>query len=162
MERSRTMITAAGGAAVAAGIAITLATTGTASASTPSTGTFTVRAHHGSEANVDLGKTGFSAGDEDLVVSPLTYQGHRVGRLVGNCTTVRAGRSSADQLCEFVLHIGKSQLTAAGTVGAGKRGPGTFTLPILGGTGRYRDAGGAIAVTASNGGTIPIKVSVDR
>jgi hypothetical protein len=162
MKPSRTLITVAGTATATAAIAIALATTGSAAASTLGSGTFTVRAHHGSETNVDLGPKGFSAGDEDLTVSPLTAKGHQVGRLVGNCTTARAGRTSVDELCEFVLRIGTSQLTAAGTVRAGQRGPGTFTLPILGGTGRYRGAGGTIAVSAGNGSTIPITVSLDR
>jgi hypothetical protein len=138
-----------------------VATAGAASAGTPSTGTFTVRAHQGRQASIDLGKKGFSAGDEDLSVGALSYQGHTVGRLVTNCTTVRVGAASADQLCEFVLHLGSSQLTADGTVRAGHAGPGTFTLPILGGTGRYRSAGGVLSVTATNGGTVPITVSLD-
>lgn len=162
MTRTRTMITTACGATVAAGAVVALAMTGTASASTPpTTGTFTLTAHNGSEANIDLGRRGFGAGDEDLIVSSLTYKRQPVGRLVGNCTAVRVGRTSADSLCEFVLHLGASQLTASGTVRAGRNGPGTFTLPILGGTGRYRSAGGIIAVTATNTSTVPISVSVD-
>jgi hypothetical protein len=162
MTSIRAMITAAIGAAAVAGTAIAVATAGDASAGTPSTGTFTVRAHEGGHTNIDLGKKGFSAGDEDLSAAPLTYQGKTVGRLVANCTVARVGRSSADQLCEFVLHLGSSQLTADGTVRAGHNGPGTFTLPILGGTGRYRSAGGVLAVTATNSGTVPISVSLDR
>lgn len=162
MTSTRTMITAAIGVAAVAGTTIAVATAGDASAGTPSTGTFTVRAHQSRDTNIDLGKKGFSAGDEDLSVASLTYKGQNVGRLVVNCTVVRVGSSSADQLCEFVLHIGASQLTADGTVRDGHKGPGTFTLPILGGTGRYRSAGGVLSVTATNTGTLPIAVSLDR
>lgn len=189
MSRTRIMITTACAVTVAGGTAIALAATGSASAgpakapaakavtaaaakpalaepaaasAPPTTGSFTVRAHHGSETSIDLGRHGFSAGDEDLLVSPLTYLGKRVGRLVGNCTTTRVGNSSADQLCEFVLVLNGSQLTASGTVRAGTNGPGTFRLSILGGTGRYRGASGTLAVTSGNGSTIPMEISLDR
>lgn len=160
MTTIRTLITGVTVAAAGAAAAGTLAATGTASAGTAAAaGGFTVRVHHGNESNLDLGKSGFSAGDEDLVVAPLTRDGHHVGRLVGNCTTVRAART-ADQLCEFVLHLAKGQITAAGTVRSGQSGPGTFALPILGGTGRYQSAAGQIAVASSSGSSFPIKVTL--
>jgi allene oxide cyclase-like protein len=149
-------VVAAGAAGAAALAATDTASAGTAASSATS---FSVRAHPGSDANIDLGDTGFSAGDEDLVVAPLTRGGTHVGRMVGNCTTVRVARS-ADQLCEFVLHLGRAQITASGTVRAGESGPSTFTLPILGGTGRYQGAAGQIAVTSTDRGTIPITVSL--
>ncbi|MFZ2015215.1 MAG: hypothetical protein WAV00_15460 [Nocardioides sp.] len=49
---------------------------------------------------------------------------------------------------------------ASGTTRSGKSGPGTFALPILGGTGRYQTAAGQIAVTATNGKTFPIAISL--
>lgn len=148
------------GAVVAAGAAGTAAlTTGTATAGTPTSGSFTVRAHHGSDTNIDLGKSGFSAGDQDLFTGALTRDGKHVGALTGQCTTVHVGRT-ADQLCTFDLTLGASQIATSGAVRAGQAGPGTFTLPIVGGTGRYRHAGGQITVTASNGATIPITVSL--
>jgi D-alanyl-D-alanine carboxypeptidase len=134
-----------------------------ASAGTPSaaaSGSFTVRAHHGTDSSVDLGKTGFSAGDQDLFTGALTRHGKHVGRVVGTCTTVRVGRSTADQLCEFVLHLGAAQITATGSVSSTQHGPGTFALPVVGGTGRYRDAHGQIAVIATNGKSFPITVSL--
>jgi hypothetical protein len=150
------------GALVSAGVAaavIAVGTASSASAAVPNSGTFTLRAHHGTDTNVDLGKSGFSAGDEDLFTGPLTYHGDRVGRLVGECTMVRVG-ATVDQLCEFVLRIGSAQLTADGAVHAGAKGPGTFTLPIVGGTGRYRAASGVITVSATDGGAVPITVSL--
>jgi len=162
MHRTRTAATVLAVVAAAAGTAAAVSAAGIASAGTASrtSDTFTIQTHHGSEANLDLGKTGFSAGDQDLFTGSLTRQGKHVGRLVGTCTTVRAGASTADQLCEFVLHLGNAQLTAAGTVSSTQQGPGTFALPILGGTGRYRSAAGQIAVTATNGKTFPITVSL--
>lgn len=160
MTSTRTVVI--GATAVAAGVAgaLALGATGPASARTGTAGhTFTVRVHHGNETNVDLGRSGFSAGDEDLVVARLTRDGRNVGRLVGNCTTVRVART-ADQLCEFVLHLAGGQITASGTTRAGQSGPGTFALPILGGTGRYLGADGQLAVTATSGASFPIRVSL--
>jgi hypothetical protein len=160
MNTTRTII--AGAVVAAAATAGVVAMTGGASAGTPSVTRFAVRAQHGTESTVDLGRSGFSAGDQDLTVDRLTHNGHPAGYLTGSCTTVRAGRATADQLCEFVLRFGKGQITAAGTVRSGRRGPGTFALPILGGTGSYLGAAGQIAITATNGATIPITVSLTR
>jgi hypothetical protein len=153
---------AVGVAGVAAATAGTVVVAGTASASTPASGTFTVRAHHQSDTHLDLGTKGFGAGDQDLFTGPLTRGGRRVGWLAGSCTVARVGRNSADQLCEFVLHLGAAQITAEGAVRAGQNGPGLFTLPVLGGTGRYRGASGQVAVTPTDGPSLPIKVSLDR
>lgn len=162
MSTIRTFITGVTVVAAGAATAAALATTGTASAGTAASSarTFTVKAHHGSDSNIDLGHAGFSAGDEDLLVASLTRGGKHVGHMVGNCTTARVGARSADQLCEFVLKLPHGQVTAAGTVHAGQSGPGAFELPILGGTGRYQGASGQIAVTATSGATIPIQVSL--
>jgi hypothetical protein len=169
MSSIRSVVTGVAVVAATAGTAAALAATGTASAGTAGSGqaggatalrTFGVVVHHGSESDLDLGKTGFSAGDQDLFTGALTRHGKHVGRLVGSCTTARAGRSSADQLCQFVLRLGRSQINASGTVSAGKQGPGTFVLPIVGGSGRYRRANGQIAVTATSGATFPITVAL--
>jgi hypothetical protein len=157
MSTIRSLIAGAAAVAAGAGATAVLASTGTASAG--ASASFTLRAHHGHDSNIDLGASGFSAGDEDLVVAPLTRGGKAVGRLVGSCTTAHVGRT-ADQLCEFVLSLGKGQITAAGAVHVGQSGPGTFALPILGGTGRYQGAAGQIAMIAGSGSTIPITVSL--
>jgi hypothetical protein len=138
------------------------ATAGTSGGSSAAAGRadFTVRAHQGSDTSIDNGKDGFSAGDQDLFAGALTRDGKHVGRMVGTCQTARVGSTTADQLCEFVLHLGHGQITASGSVSSAAKGPGTFTLAILGGTGRYRDAAGQIAVTATNGKTFPIRVSL--
>ncbi len=62
--------------------------------------------------------------------------------------------------CAFDLHLARGQIMASGTTRSGKSGPGTFALPILGGTGRYQTAAGQIAVTATNGKTFPIAISL--
>jgi hypothetical protein len=152
---------ALGASAIAVATNAGPATAGTSQEpSTRSATTFTVHVHHGTDTSLDLGDTGFSAGDQDLFTGPLTRHGTHVGHLVGSCTTARAGKTSADQLCEFVLHLGKAQITTAGTVSSGQQGPSTFTLPILGGTGRYDTAKGQIAVTPSNRATFPVTITL--
>ena len=148
----------AGVGTVAGLSAVGSASAGTASAA--GAATFTLRAHHGTDASIDLGKADFSAGDQDLFTGELTRNGKHVGRLVGSCATARVGRSTADQLCEFVLRLGNAQITASGSVSSTQQGPGTFELPVVGGTGRYRGAAGQIAVTATSGKTFPITVSL--
>jgi hypothetical protein len=161
MNTITTLITGAAVVAAGTGAAAVLGSTGAASAGTAaaSAHTFTVTARHGSESNIDLGASGFSAGDVDLFTGPLIRGGHRAGYMVGSCTTARVAKT-ADQLCEFVLHLGAGQITASGTVRSGEGGPGTFQLPILGGTGRYATAAGQIGVTATNGRSFPIQVSL--
>lgn len=151
----------AGAAVVAAGGGAALASVGTATAQTTASSahTFTLRVHHGSDTNLDLGASGFSAGDEDLFVSPVSRGGKPDGRVVGRCTTLRVART-ADQLCDFVLSLRRGQITASGTVRSGEAGPAPFELPILGGTGRYDGASGMVTVTPTSGASFPLKVSL--
>jgi hypothetical protein len=162
MSTIRTLITGVTVVAAGAAGAAALAATGTASAgaAAASARSFTVTAHQGSDSSVDLGDAGPSAGDEALFDAPVFRGGKHVGRLVGKCTTARVGAQSLDQLCEFVLRLPHGQITASGTVRAGQSGPGSFALPILGGTGHYQGVGGQITVTAGSGRNIPIGVSL--
>jgi hypothetical protein len=154
-------VLAAGVGTIAALTATDAASAGTAQArSWVRSDTFTLHVHQSTDDNIDLGHTGFSAGDQDLFTARLTRSGMHAGRLVGSCTTVRVGKSTADQLCEFVLRLHHGQLTATGTVTSTQQGPGTFMLPIVGGTGRYHSAAGQITVTATSGDTFPIAVSL--
>jgi hypothetical protein len=131
-----------------------------ASGGLPATGRFTLIAHHGSDTSIDAGASGFSAGDQDLMVSPLTHAGAHVGSLVGECTDARVTATAVDQLCDFTLRLRGGQIIASGAVHAGQQGPGTFTLAVLGGTGRYVGASGTLAVTATNGPTVPLTLTL--
>lgn len=158
----KTIALTLGAAASAGALAAVLAAT-SASAGTPAGGTFTVIAHHHSESNIDLGRRGFSPGDEDLMTSWLGRGGDRVGWLTGDCTTLRVSRTSEDQLCAFQFTFGSDQLTASGNVRSGQSGPGTFRLPVTGGTGRYLGVGGEITITAGNDtGGLPVTITVTR
>src|SRR4051794_30667581 len=107
-------------ASAATAVATAVATAGAASAGTPSSGTFTVHAYHLSDSQIDLGKPGYSVGDQDLGADRLMRHGKRVGWMAVSCTTTRLGKTSEDQLCQFVLHLGTAQLTSAGAVRSGE------------------------------------------
>src|SRR4051794_17219683 len=109
-------------AAAAAAVATVSATSGAASAGTPSANTFTVRAYHISDSQIDVGEPGYSVGDHDLGSDRLMRHGARAGWMTVSCTTSRLSNTSEDQLCEFVLHLGAAQLTAAGAVRSGEGG----------------------------------------
>jgi hypothetical protein len=130
-----------------------------ASATTSATH-FTVYAHAGTDRSIDVGRSGFSAGDYEVDSGRLGMGGQTVGYHDGDCVTVRVGASSADQLCTFTLHLRRGQLVASGVVRSGQQGPGTFALPITGGTGRFAGAGGTLTITAGNGPTIPMTVDL--
>lgn len=160
MNRIRTGALVAAAVLTAAAGASTVITTGPASAGTSSSpSTFSLRIYPGSEKNLDLGRSGFSAGDQDLFTGTLVRSGKHVGHMVGSCTTVRVGAASADQLCEWSLRLADGQITAAGSVISGEHGPGSFAVPILGGTGHYATAAGQLKITASDG-AIPVTVQL--
>jgi hypothetical protein len=160
MSSKRSIVAGLALAGLSTGATVALALPGSATAGTPTTGTFTVRAHQRSAAHLDLGRTGVSAGDEDLISGVLTRDGAQVGSLAGTCQAVRYRQHGAVQLCEFDLRFGTAQLTSSGMVVAGRNGPGTFTMPITGGTGRYLGAAGQLAVTATSGAALPITVTL--
>jgi hypothetical protein len=149
-----------GALGVAVGAAVIATPMLTASASAGPGRDFTVHARNSSDMTIDNGAKGFSTGDVDVSSASLTRAGKRVGWLAGTCTTTRVGKSSADQFCQFVLHLGRSQLVAEGATRSGQQGPGTFALAITGGTGRYQQARGQVLVTATNGRSLPLRVEL--
>jgi hypothetical protein len=147
-----------GSAGLVAGAGLLTAPALASAATTDSSHDMHLRAVSVSDTPLDLGAKGYSAGDVELGAANLTRGGAHVGWAVLSCTTARVGRASADQLCVFALHLPHGQLVAEGSVRAGAKGPGTFSLAITGGTGRYRTARGALRVTASNGSSVPLDV----
>jgi hypothetical protein len=120
---------------------------------------FSVRISSGSDKTLDLGRPGFSVGDQDLFTGTIVRDGTHVGHMVGRCTTARVGATTADQVCEWTLSFGDGQISAFGVVVSGQQGPGTFVLPIVGGTRRYAMAAGQLKITASDG-AIPVRVGL--
>lgn len=71
-------------------------------------------------------------------------RGPRVGRGEFHCTIVKARpfRAQAGQ-CTLTAFLADGQILAAGYVDFR---PVTYTIPVLGGTGRFEDAGGTLSV----------------
>jgi hypothetical protein len=160
MIRTRTKIAAGSASLLAVAAAVTVpALLGSATAATAPI-EFTVHARNGADTTIDAGRKDFSAGDDDLGTMHLMRAGKSVGWGATDCLTVHVGQSHAVQLCTFALHFGKGQIVATGAVRSGQQGPGTFSLAITGGTGRYRNAQGEVLVTATSGNSVPITVEL--
>lgn len=104
---------------------------------------FDVRASH----NTDVGKNGPSAGDQFVYSATLHHAGHVVGRLEG-VTTAADNRYQGDVSTQyFVLRHGTVAVVgggASGAPGVGRPDSEIFDA-IVGGTGRYVDAGGWVS-----------------
>lgn len=111
--------------------------------------TLRVVAHRASDQTIDLGRKGFSAGDEDLSVARLTSGGRRVGTFSTICTTVAVG-SKATQLCTQSFQLAHGDIEASGAVTSTQAGPSPFDWAITGGTGDYRAARGSVHVIPGN------------
>jgi hypothetical protein len=129
-----------------------------ATASTSQSFKLTAKAVSGT--NIDQGKTGFSTGDYEVHADSLWQSGKQIGWDAGTCLTNRVGGHTADQICTFILHLSHGQIVATGVVRSTESGPGTFTIAITGGTGRYDDARGSLSVTATDSNTVPMTVNV--
>ena len=110
----------------------------------------------GQETNIDLGKKGFSQGDQEIVALSLFGDGKRVGEAGNLCQFVRVTRASATDLCQVDMSLPQGQLTAHGLVTSTPAGPGTFYLAITGGTGAYQTAHGQVKITATTTNEVPI------
>jgi len=160
MITTRTKI-AAGSAGVLAVAALGTvpALLGSAAAAT-APNSFTVQAVRSADTTIDAGRKGFSTGDDELGTMRLMRAGKLVGWGASECVTTNVGRARAEQLCTFALHFGKAQIVAEGAVRSGQQGPGTFSIAITGGTGRYVSAQGQLVITASSGRSVPITVEL--
>lgn len=154
MTIKRSVVLGAGLTAIAA----TVATPLLAGSAAASAHTFTLRMHSVKDGNVDNKPTGFSAGDDELQATRLTQAGKAVGWETGDCLATSRGKSSADEVCRFIFHIGQGEIVSTGAVRSGKGGPGTFVLAITGGTGPYVGAQGEVSVTAVSHGGVPVTI----
>jgi hypothetical protein len=100
--------------------------------------------HDTSQANVDLGAPGESAGDV-FVFAGDTFKhkgGTKVGRAAGACTTLSTG-PAGEVMCVFNFSLPSGQISAQGlALTAEEFGGKTVSFPITGGTGTYRHARG--------------------
>ena len=114
------------------------------------------------ESSVDLGKKGFSQGDQELVALNLFRDGKKIGEAGNLCQFVRVTRASAADLCQVDMSLPAGQITAHGLVTSTPAGPGTFFLAITGGTGAYQTAHGQVKITATATNEVPITVYLIR
>jgi hypothetical protein len=108
------------------------------------------------ETSVDLGKKGFSQGDQEIVGLNVFRGGKKIGEAGQVCQFVRVTKSSATDLCQIALSLPKGQVTAQGLVKSTAAGPGTFFLAITGGTGAYQTAHGQMKITATTTNEVPV------
>jgi hypothetical protein len=114
------------------------------------------------ETNIDLGKKGFSQGDQEVVALNLFRDGKKIGEAGNLCQFVRVTKGSAADLCQVDMSLPAGQITAHGLVTSTPAGPGTFFLAITGGTGAYRTAHGQVKITATATNEVPITVYLIR
>jgi hypothetical protein len=100
--------------------------------------------HDTSQANIDLGAAGDSAGDQFLFAGDAFKRkgGTQIGRASGTCTTMSTG-AVGEVLCAVSFSLRDGQIATQGMfVAADLFGGKTVSFPITGGTGRYRGARG--------------------
>jgi len=98
-----------------------------------------------SEAELDLGETGFGPGDRFVFAGDLYKGDEKVGEDGGECTIVRLEGEVATGNCVATLSLPGGQITVQGLVAfADEQEP--FKVAVTGGTGRYRDADGEMRI----------------
>jgi allene oxide cyclase-like protein len=133
-------------------VAVLLATVGVMSLAVAAPGqdtTLTLTSKTVQFTELDLGKKGFSQGDQFVFTDQIFQDGKRVGLLGGTCTLVYAvgsapGPESRIQ-CVVTFDLANGQVTAQGLFAFVP--PRNAPFAITGGTGAYRDAGGQGTVT---------------
>ena len=114
------------------------------------------------ETNLDLGKKGFSQGDQEVVALNLFRDGKKTGEAGNLCQFVRVTKASATDLCQVDMSLPAGQITSSGLVRSTPAGPGTFFLAITGGTGAYQTAHGQVKITATSTNEVPITLYLTR
>lgn len=93
------------------------------------------------QAFVDVGKHGFSLGDEFVFTSRLTQNGQKVGHAGVVCTIVSVRRQESQ--CLGSARLGHGEITIQGLMADSPR---VFSFAITGGTGAYEGAEGTLVV----------------
>jgi hypothetical protein len=95
---------------------------------------------------LDLGETGFSAGDQIVFTNDLFEGGMKVGEDGGTCTVVRMAAEGAFTVhCAGTNSLPGGQIAVQGLITVSPDTEGQpFHLSITGGTGRYRRARGQV------------------
>jgi hypothetical protein len=97
------------------------------------------------DAELDLGETGFGAGDRFVFSEDLYRDDEKVGESGGECTIVRIVDEVATANCLASLTLPGGQITVQGLAEFSEENP-PVTVAITGGSGRYREADGEFTV----------------
>jgi len=135
----------------------TLALNGSAAGASTTTGsdtTTTLRFHvEFSPFNlIDVGRPGFSDGDEIVFHDTLLQKGDRVGDELGSCVVVDEGGALAN--CTMVIRLARGNITAQ----FANSPPPVKSLAVTGGTGAYRtvDGDGTLVEAGDGTGTLTL------
>jgi hypothetical protein len=110
--------------------------------------TLNLVAHDQTDTSVDVGRKGFSAGDQE--VSTLKLSGDATGRGTITCQAMSVSRKKAVQQCSGTFSLAGGTVTFFGPTIAGHNGPAPFDWAVTGGTGAYSQATGALHVVPGN------------
>ena len=114
-------------------------------------------------AELDLGKTGFSLGDQSLFTDDLYEDDELVGSDHGVCTVTRIDGSDTTLQCVATLVLddrGQITLQAAVTFSESDETP-TFTVAITGGTDEFKDATGEAEIREISTEKAELEVRLD-
>lgn len=83
-----------------------------------------------------------------------TKRGKRVGRFEGLCTFTKLNLAAqaVTAYCTASANLPKGRVLVAGFLLFAEEGPATFTVPVIGGTGRYANARGTVTIREIGGG----------
>jgi hypothetical protein len=112
--------------------------------------TVAVTSHDRTNARVDVGRKGFSAGDEDVSSMTLSVDGKPAGHGTITCKAMRVSRKSADEQCSGVLSLNDGTVTFFGLNTSRYGAPPPFDWAVTGGTGAYSQATGYLHVIPGN------------
>jgi hypothetical protein len=114
-----------------------------AAADDPSGTTIRYLSTHPRNTDLDLGASGFSAGDQQVFVNDAVHAGKRIGQEVGVCQIALASSTRLIATCQSSLVLRGGTLTTQGVFQEDPRkGPTGLTAAVTGGTGRYAGATG--------------------
>lgn len=106
--------------------------------------------HQVSDKTIDVGRKGFSVGDDDLSMARLTEAGDQVASFDSACQVVFVSKGAAHELCRQTFTFAKGTIESSGEVTSSRSGPAPFDWAVTGGTGTYRNARGFVHVVPGN------------
>lgn len=112
--------------------------------------TLEITAHNRSDSDIDVGRKGFSAGDQEVSTIKLDVAGQHEGQGTISCLAMQVSHRAVVQQCSGTLSLDGGTVTFSGPTTAGRRGPAPFDWAVTGGTGDYSQASGFLHVVPGN------------